>query len=514
MKCLYCGAENREDYVYCLNCGKPLRKKEKASARSLNVRLDKKVIIAAAAVLAIAVLAILFWPKGGSRLAIHSLESRLFVVSRDSGNYAVAAGNKTSGPFEGRTSSLTYSFDRSCLAFILANGDERLLYLYNGKALKPYGESVDYFVLADSGEFACYQRRDDDSWHYVNLKNNKTVLRITGENEAVKYLKMSVSGKTVAYVLSGSESTLHLITGNKTAAYDLGETTVAHLVAVGPDDSVLLLDVSGQLLHFRKGNLTSLASSPSSIFINDDASECAFMEEGKYAIFRDGRLQTSDSEYAEKIAALIYPETMATANSRVYVNHQYVYCYHHGLSSFISSYYLTTDNKIIRFDRKLNAEVIAEDVDEVLLSNSGKKLVYTDSFGTIFVYDGKKTDELATGDYDAETLLAYDEVHDGVYYRSVSDNQIVYADRKTCLPFFNKGTYTAICCDDGYFYFKNSYTLYYSLKGAEPVEIDRCFSSSKATNDDYSRHGILYYGTDKNYYFLTKGTKVLIPVEP
>ena len=60
----------------------------------------------------------------------------------------------------------------------------------------------------------------------------------------------------------------------------------------------------------------------------------------------------------------------------------------------------------------------------------------------------------------------------------------------------------------------NGNTIYYSIKGSEPVEIDHSSTSTKATNDDYSCHGILYYGSDKNYYFITKGTAAKTVVEP
>ena len=151
---------------------------------------------------------------------------------------------------------------------------------------------------------------------------------------------------------------------------------------------------------------------------------------------------------------------------------------------------------------------------EYLVSNDGSKLVYADEFGNIFVYDGKNTKEMNTENNKASELLAYDSVNKGVYYRSTNGTYLTYADEKEVTPFFNRGSAINMTCDDGYFYFKSSSTLYFTQKGSEPVELLHCSGTSKATNDDYCSYGIILYGHDKNYYLIKNGKAVQIKSEP
>ncbi len=512
MKCRHCGAENREDYTYCLMCGKPLKEKEKAPGKGLNLKIDRKIIIAAAAALALLVLAILFWPRGKEN-AFTLYETRPFVRNTDSGNFVVSLGHKPTAAFPGKNSQITYSFDKSRLAFVNITDDGRRLCVYDGKQLKETVGDVDSFILSSSGEFACYNGDSDDSWYYFNIKKGKSFQFIDGSQQSDHAIAMSLSGQTLAYVTSDSPTTLYIYKSgaNKAKSYDTER--ISHIVNVADDGTVLFLQNDANLCRIKDGKTETLAISPSDIFINADGSEIAFLEDGQYRLLKGEKIITSESEYAGKIATLIYPDTMAASSSKAYVSRRYTYIYHYGVSSFTDNYYLTTDGEIIRIDKKLNAQAVASSAADVLISNDGKHLVYSDEFGNLFVHDGKKTVELPVEDNRVSTLYGYDSVHDGVYYRAGNSN-IVYADKKTCLPFFKLGSYMNMCCDDGYFYFKSSYTIYGTVKGAEPVEIDKAYSTSKATNDDYSHYGIIYYGKDQNYYFIKNGQKTQIQSEP
>ncbi|MBQ6654464.1 MAG: zinc ribbon domain-containing protein [Erysipelotrichaceae bacterium] len=510
--CKHCGAENRDDYVYCLMCGKPLKEREKAPAKGLSVKADRRIIIAAAAALAVLVLAILFWPKG--KVSSFTLyETRPFVRNTDTGVTVVSVGHKPTPVLAGKSSQIAYSFDRSRLAFVNIVDGSHILCAYNGKELKETVSDVDSFLLSSSGEFACYNADSDDSWYYLNLKNGKSVQFIDGTQNDNHAIAMSISGKTMAYVTTDSLTTMHVIKDGSSKAASFETERVDHIVNVADDGTVLFLNNDGELCSAKNGKTEKLASAVSSIFINSDGSEFAFVEDGQYKLIRNGKILTSESEHTGRISSLIYPETMASSSSRAYVNRSYIYIYHYGVSSFTDKYYATSDGEIIRVDSKLNAEVIASSAPQTLISNDGSRLVYTDDFGNIFIHDGRDAVELLTEENKASTLFAYDSVHDGVYYRG-SANYITYADRKTNTPFFRPGTYMNTCCDDGYFYFKSSYTIYGTVKGSEPVEIDRAYSSGKASNDDYSHYGILYYSNEQNYYFLKNGTRVPVESEP
>ena len=93
-------------------------------------------------------------------------------------------------------------------------------------------------------------------------------------------------------------------------------------------------------------------------------------------------------------------------------------------------------------------------------------------------------------------------------------SQLAYADRNKSEIFFARGSVINMCFEDGWFYFKSSSTLYGTKKGAEPVEILHCSGTSKATNDDYCRYGLILYGNDRNYYLIKNGTATQIQSEP
>ena len=506
MKCRYCGAENRDDYKYCLMCGKSLHEEEKGG-----FRLNKKIIIAAAAVAAL-LLAVILWPKGNNEIFRH-YASRPFFRSDDNGISAVSSSRKPEGFFEGKTTQTSYSFDRSVMGTIVLKDDSRSLYIYNEKGLRKLAEDVDSYQLSQNGEYAIYRTRSDDKWYHLTVKNGKATEFLNENERSLSYIAMSVSGETVAFKASAEKTLISVYSNGKLKEYEVEKVNA--IMAVMADGSVLFIDGDYELCSLKDGKVTVLTTQPEYLFLNDDATECAILADGKYQLYRKGKLLTSDDPIAGKIMTLIYPDTMCSSYTRSYVNRKYIYCYHYGVSTFTDRYFLTSYESIIRIDSKLQVSEIAFDVSEdVLISNDGSKLVYTDDDGKIYVYDGKQTTEINTADYRASRLYAYDSVNKGVYYRSTNSSYIVYADKNENSPFFRLGSAINMCCDDGYFYFKSSSTVYCTQKGKEPVEIGRSSGSSKATNDDYCRYGIIFYGNDKNYYFIKNGQKTQIPITP
>ncbi|MBQ4253920.1 MAG: zinc ribbon domain-containing protein, partial [Erysipelotrichaceae bacterium] len=409
MKCRYCGAENRDDYKYCLMCGKPLH--EEGKGRFVP---DKKIIIAAAAAAAL-LLAVILWPRG-SKEVFHHYNSRPFFRSDDNGIAAISSSRKPEGFLEGKSTQILYSFDRSVMGIIILKDDNRSLYIYSEKGLRKLAEDVDSYQIAHSGDYVIYKTRSDEKWYHLTVKNGKSAEFFDESENSITYMALSVAGETIAYKASGEKSCISVFTNGKTREYEVEK--VNSILAVMADGSVLFINGDYELCSLNGGKVTVLTSQPEYLFLNDDGSECAILAEGMYRLYRKGKLLTSEDPNAGKIAALIYPDTMCSSYTRSYVNRKYIYCYHYGVSTFTDRYFLTDYESIIRIDSKLQVSEIASDVSEVLISNDGSKLVYTDYDGNIFVHDGKKTAEINTDDYKASRLYAYDSVNDGIYYRS------------------------------------------------------------------------------------------------
>ncbi|MBO4219275.1 MAG: zinc ribbon domain-containing protein [Erysipelotrichaceae bacterium] len=508
MKCRYCGAENREDYTYCLMCGKPLREKEKGSG----IRLNKKFVIAAAAILVLALLALLLWPRGNRGSSFAQYGERPLLFSQDGKVYVLSTDRKPSQGLEVTASSSAYSFDKSTLAFLGKDSDgNRKLYVYNDKGLNEVAEKVDTFFLSKDGNYVVYQHDDENGWYYHDVRKGKAVEFISSSESTFRTMQMSAAGSTLAWVSYDSEDTIRIHRNGKTNSYETGK--VGSLLAVAPDDSVYFLSQEGAFCRLNKGTVTVICEAPEDIFINDDYSEYAVFASGEFFLYRNGKVLTSDDEQIRKIRTLIYPDTMPSSSGRSYVNHKYVYYYKYGISSFTSSYYLTTDSAVIYIDDKLNVKEVAGQAEECLISDDGRKLIYSDAFGNIFIYGGKDAQQLETGDQPCRTLYDYDRVNGGVYYRS-QNSQLVYADSKNFTVVTNKGSNLNMCCDDGYFYFKNGYTLYCTKKGSEPAEVDGVYTTSKGSNENYTRKYILYYGADKKYYRAANGTRTPLKSEP
>ncbi|MBR4421565.1 MAG: hypothetical protein IKS69_03425, partial [Erysipelotrichaceae bacterium] len=118
-ECKYCKTLNKDDYVYCINCGRKLT--ADVSNRSLpdlkGFKPNKKIIIAIAGLLAVLAGALFLFTRPSNKETYYLSEDKVQYVVGEKGIYFFEGGNKKAELPEVLPDTNSYSFDNRTLLF-------------------------------------------------------------------------------------------------------------------------------------------------------------------------------------------------------------------------------------------------------------------------------------------------------------------------------------------------------------------------------------------------------------
>ena len=209
-ECKYCKTLNRDDYIYCISCGRKLPKPDTAeeSEKPKNFVLNKKLILIVAAALLLLAGGIYLLTRSTGKSDYYLSRNQVQYVDGDEGIYLFEGSTKKAKLPEVTADDMEYSFDNQVLAIKDYTADTNDLYVYSNGKVDQVSNDVDRFELSDKGETLYYTTGEDGSVHLYQIKNKKdTVVFNTENEESFEKHVLSYSGKVMAYTTSADGET-------------------------------------------------------------------------------------------------------------------------------------------------------------------------------------------------------------------------------------------------------------------------------------------------------------------
>ena len=505
IECKYCKTQNKDDYIYCMNCGRKLPKQGEDKKDLKALLGNKKILIAAAAVVLLAIIVIFALPKGSNKDDYLLFQKRAQVWETDKTVY-VFDGSSRKEVFE--SVSLvrrTYSFDSKTVLINYKDDGVGYLYVYRDNKLNLISNEFNNTLLSDNGETVLYTDEANRAIHLYSV--NKQIDTVAFVDEEKEYdldaFVLSYSGSVLAYTKTDDEGrTLNVYTSSGTTEYPADE--IYNLICVSEKGDVCYVDGEDALHMINSKGDVIISEKADYICLNYDNSQIVTISDEEIVFFKDGKMRfvSFDEENSGIYQIVIPKKTLAYSYIRYGQGKQYKPVYHYGISDFEKCYYVTDEKNLVYFDKELKMQRIADNVSAPLISNDGKNLFYIDEEGSVHKYDGKDTVYYSSEEGCTE-LFAYDEKNKILYLEEGHD-KMGYCDGK---GFTELGVYNpdiSLICNDGYFYFNDGKKLLAYKKGGEVIEVIDLYSSVTQSNefDYFGLEGINVKAADKDYYFI------------
>ncbi len=513
-ECKHCKTQNKDDYIYCMNCGRKLS--DEQGSRSIpalkGVELNKKTIIIAAAILALLAGGI-FWltssGSGGKKTDYLFQQDKVQLIQGDSGLY-LFEGSTKKAELEGVTAKNTRrSLDNKTLLIQGKTEEENNIYVYKNGSVDLISGTYDSYTLSDSGDVVYYTDAEDGSVHLYQVKNKSDKAVVTDEEAIARYGDhvLSYTGSTMAYVSEEEEGTkVHVCSsGDKVLPIE----DISGLIAVSEKGEVYYTDSNNRLMVCSGKGESLISDSFDFICANLDYSQILTCDSEGFVIYEGGKTRSGTFGESGGIYEIILPTGVPVISYTNYTaGNKTQTLYHFAIGDFKQQYMTTADGALVRFDKDLNMEVISETVYDHVVSKDGKTLFWLDENYLVHKYNGSDS-EFFCNEEGVYELYDWDETGKVLYYFSAK-GEFAYSDgtsETVAGPYYPE---RYILGNDGYFYFKDGKALMAVKKGTEPFEVAECYSSGTSLSEEefFSREGIGFKGSDKEIYFARNGEAV------
>ncbi|MBQ6559896.1 MAG: hypothetical protein IJL85_03600 [Erysipelotrichaceae bacterium] len=511
-ECKYCKTLNKDDYIYCMNCGRKLPKTDTADrgGNLIDLKSNKKLIPIIAVILLLLAGGIYLLTRSKGKSDYYLLHSQVQYVDGENGVYIFEGSTKKADLPEVTADDTDYSFDKQVLAIKDYTGDTDDLYVYRGGKVDLVTEDVDRFEVSDSGETLYYTAKSDGSVHLYQIKNKKDSIVFDAESEeSYKQHVLSYSGKALAYtVVIDGETKLYLYNGS--GSKFLPAEDVSELLAVSEKGEVYYYNSDGCVMVHDGKSVSLISEANRLVCANIDCSQLMTWGEVDFVLYENGRVRHGSYGDSGAFSNVVLPEKTLTAG---YMNFSrsnvYNVFYRLGVSDLKQLYYVSDDTGITRLNSSLKAETVCENVSSYLLSADGKTLIWLDFDNTVHRFNGSSSD-FDCGERGVEKLCSWDDKNKVLYYIN-KDYELCYSNGKNITV--AEGVYDPdiyMYGNDGYFYFKDGKTLNAIKKGGEIIEVGETNSSgsSYGKQDFFAKDGIGYEGSDKEFYFVKNAQAV------
>ena len=511
-ECKHCKTQNRDDYVYCMNCGRKLSADEgnKAIQGLKGFASNKKVILAAAAIMLVLIAGIFLFgrSRSGNKEDYTLQKNRAQFIQGDNAIYIFEGSTKKVQLDDAIYHGDRYSLDEQTLLIQVGKEGEESLQIYHDGKIDVICTDFSKYTLAESGEGVFYMCDTDGSAHLYQVSKKKDQVIFADAEKASHFGQyvMSYSGSVLAYMIKEDDGTkLHVYSSSKDQVLPV-------------DGAYTLLAVSekGEVFYYDENDAFAVCDSRGDILISEDyylvcsnldCSQILATGEEEFVLYENGKISRGSFDGNGQFLDIILPENVL-AQSYVKYNSgtQYEPFYHLGIADFRQLYYVTTDYSIMKLDKNLKTTVIAEDVYDYCLSSDGKTLIWSDG-NSAYRYNGSQSD-FNCGETGIYQFLSYDSVNKGLYFTTDS-YELAYSDGKTVmiLEGCNPDPDMYVCCDDGYFYFKDGSMLYAAHKGSDVTEVGETYYSGTSTRgaDFFAQEGIGFEAPGGDYFFARNG---------
>ena len=475
MECKYCKTQNKDDYIYCMNCGRKLHQKE--SSFDLKSLLKNKIFLIGVGLVAVLLLLLVLNPFGSGRSSSGTEEISVprtkIQICSENENVYIYDGMTKIETMEGSSSgNRQYSFDNQTVAFSVSKEDTTELYvLYKGKTSKITEDFTDY-KISDNGENVLYYSESEGSIHIYNCKSKKEKTAVSAEEEpeGVESVTLSYTGDKFGFVrLIDGQDRVYLYSSS--GAKEVPVEDFMSIQAVSEKGEIFYLTFEDEALYVCDGtNNTLICKDYDILTFNRDYSQVAVVENDEFILYKNGTLLRKEAEGIDSAYNIIVPQRILGSIYVTYDSYgEHKPIYHIGVGGFENHYYQTKDKDLVYLGKDLERKTICEKAGSYLLSYDGKILFYTDEEGLLHRYEGK--DEIISEEsLDLKQFYAWDNVNKGLYFLTNS-KELTYLDDEGLKIVGSDKVEQSVCCSDGYFYFKDGSKLYASRKGEEAVEV-------------------------------------------
>ena len=450
----------------------------------------KKILVAAAAVVLLALVLILCFSCGGNgnfvkeegELRSLSSEDTLYLLSSATGKLTkVEGGNYIKGNLTGDVAVIV--------------GEDELSYFARNKVSKISDEAIDYVMSAD-GSTVLYTVNDDDEYELFRYADGKS--KSVAKDIDPDIFCISPDGSAIGYCKHDDDDCIGYIVIGNGKAQSLGKNKVPFAISDG-----------GKFVYFAKDNESyyvqkgtkedsrvKLTDSIGDFYLNIDGSQIIFTDDGKTKISVKGKDPVKMT--SKSISDVVLPT--GTASYYSYIDE--VCCTVCGVKSFAGCC-IEAGSKLCYVSKKFEANSVAD--ADGFLAEDGKTFIYQDDEDIEMVNVTKKDPESKTLAKDAQLLSvskdgkSYYYLNDDVevMYQKVSSKKgtkLIEADEVEDAGFF----------DDVFFYTVDN-ELYRTAGGSKAAKV-------KDVKDDvdsvYATDFIVLVGTeDDDYYYSTDGKK-------
>lgn len=494
--CKKCGCENKDDYIYCINCGTPLNedvslKEDTIKEKSIIEKLPKKYItigIIVLAIVSILVFAISGLSNSKSSNTFGIKSNPICIINQNGFVYGVNDG-KITGKIEIDLDYSNCSLDCGIIAFF---DDDNNLYFYNGNTIDKIDEDVYDFSISQDGKKIAYSL--DNGLYVFDTKDKKSEQIFEGY---INSFKISPNGEYLAFL---SEADMCIYDGTNTKIVDI--TNVLTIVAINNKQDVFYTDIDDSLYIVNQNEVATLIDPyVASVRFNRDMSECiVFSNDGGQA-YKDGKvMHISGFDGEDNINEIICP----TATKLVIYQDHDIEIYQHDIDSFTNKYYLTYNESLIKLDSIYHVqEVVYEGVDKCCTSLNGN-IMYFLADENLYIYDGASVELLVDN---VDELYDCDLDGKGVYYIN-NDRIVSYVDSSKNVKILGEyDVYSHAINKDNYFIFFDltSKNAYASKSGNETItlveektsKIDLCIS-----------YDVSYFIYDDELFYVKDNCKV------
>lgn len=441
-KCKYCGFENEPGAKVCAKCGAqtPLKAADgeqagigetvsNAAKKLIGLPVKKLLMVIIPIVAAAAVIVVLSITLRSSR---YSMVKDPIYIFQDGDTVTVSSNANAKLSINGTMESGKSSMDGAKAALLTdydSDSGGTLWFVTASESERIAGGVVEYNI-ADSGKgvvyFTDYESSTDTASLYLYDTDSKNSTIITDDAHYSAYSSSSTvcispDGKTVTYVAdfdgAAEELTGYIKVGNKPAE-KLGDNMIA--VAVSDEGKyIYYVKRIGDSMSFyvksgENENRLIADFDPYNYYMTftQDYSQLIFDMDDRSYISRNGgeRTKISNSE----IIYLLMPEGV----QEKYTDIDRLNLWICGVNSF-ASMLAESEEGVVRIDDNYEASRISgvsASVDTPLISEDGKRLIFTTSSGDLCVID--PTDENAQREILAEYVESFLATRDGktVYY--------------------------------------------------------------------------------------------------
>ncbi len=193
-QCRHCNTINKDDYIYCMKCGRRLDGEDRKFDLK-GILQNRKLLAAAAACLVLAAALAIFLSGRGDKVDAGWVQ----MVEKDGFCHLYRNGSEVASFDYEETERMSRNFDNSTAAVLYLQDGRRHLSVLRGNKLGTIDEDIYDFSISDDGKRIMYLVYGEPSIYEYDVKSGKKTVAAGNEGaEGYPARAYSYSGKNIA----------------------------------------------------------------------------------------------------------------------------------------------------------------------------------------------------------------------------------------------------------------------------------------------------------------------------